>query len=201
MKRLAFSPDGSKLLSAGPDGAALVWDLFGRHARKPVAAPDAKAIAGWWETLALDDAMLADPVMRAMAAHPDAALKLLREKLPGVVVEPAVIDALIVQLGDRDFATREAATKKLMLISAAESKLAVAAEKSESAEVRELAELVLKRLRRINGLQAERAIEVLEWIGSPESRKFLEELTSGTADARLKKAVEGAIARLKVAVK
>jgi RNA polymerase sigma factor (sigma-70 family) len=30
VQQLAFSPDGSRLLSAGPDGSALIWDLRGR---------------------------------------------------------------------------------------------------------------------------------------------------------------------------
>src|SRR5262249_48840874 len=30
VQQLAFSPDGSRLLSAGPDGSALIWDLGGR---------------------------------------------------------------------------------------------------------------------------------------------------------------------------
>lgn len=201
VKRLAYSPDGSKLLSAGPDGSALVWDLFDRHSLKPTDAPGGKAVAAWWESLASDEAAPAGIAMRAMAARPVEALKLLRATLPGPVVEPAVIDALIVRLGDRDFATREAATKELLLIGAAEPKLAAAAEKSESAEVRERAELVLKRLRRTGGLQAERAVEVLEWIGTSETRKFLEELASGAPDPRIKKDASNAVARRKAAAR
>ncbi len=201
VKRLAFSPDGSKLLSAGPDGSALVWDLFGRHSRKPVDAPDAIAVAAWWESLASEEAAAADLAMRTMAARPAGSLKLLWEKLPGPVVEPEVIDALIVRLGDRDFATREAATKKLLLIGAAETKLAVAAEKSESPEVRERVETVLKRLRRTGGLQAERAVEVLEWIDTSESRKFLEQLARGASDPRIKKDASDAVARRKAAAR
>ncbi len=197
VKRLAFSPDGSKLLSTGPDGAALVWDLFGRHSRKPADPPDAKAVAAWWDDLAVEEGGSADRVMRAMAGRPAEAVKLLREKLPAPVVEPAAIDALIEQLGDRDFATREAATKALSQIAAAEKKLATAAEKSGSAEVRQRAEGVLKKLRRAGGLQAERAVEVLEWIGTPDAKALLKALAGGVPEAPLTRDAAEAANRLK----
>jgi dipeptidyl aminopeptidase/acylaminoacyl peptidase len=87
VKRLTFSPDGSKLLSAGPDGAALVWDLFGRSA-EPVAAPDATTVTGWWDALDHKDAAVAVKAMRVMTASPAEAVKLLAEKLPAEKVEP-----------------------------------------------------------------------------------------------------------------
>jgi RNA polymerase sigma factor (sigma-70 family) len=184
VKRLAFSPDGSKLLSTGPDGAALVWDVFDRHAKKPTDKPDAKTVAGWWDALGAEDAATADRALRAMAAHPTEAVKLLSGKLPEKAVEPAAIDKLIGQLGDRDFATREAATKALAEVGAALDKLEAAAEKSESAEVRERAERLLGRLRRVGPLRAERAVEALERIGSTDARKVLEALAGGSPDAK-----------------
>ena len=197
VKRIAFSPDGSRLLSAGPDGSALVWDLFGRQNRKPVEPADAKIVAGWWNSLASEEAATADAAMRALATHPADALKLLREKLRGSMVEPAVLDRLIADLGDANFATREAATKQLMTLGAAAAKLTAVAETSGSSEVRERAEKILKRLNRTAGLADSRAIEVLEWLGDAESQKFLAELAGAKPETALQKNAAAALKRLK----
>ena len=196
VKRLAFSPDGSKLLSTGPDGSALVWDLFGRSARKPAAQPDPKTVTSWWGELGSHDAEVADNTMRAMASRPADALKLLREKLASPAVDEKAIDALIVQLGDRDFATREAATKSLLQIPAAEKKLAAVVDASDSVEVRNRAELVLNQLRRSAGLPWDRAIEVLTWIGTAEAKKLLADLAKGS-DERLARDAADALQRSK----
>ncbi len=185
VKRLAFSPDGSQLLSTGPDGSALVWDLYGRHAAKPTAAANEKDIAGWWEALDAPDAATAEPALRAMVAHSAEALKLLREKIPGAVVDPATIDAWIAKLGDGDFVTREAASRALSLIASADKKLEAAAAKSDSAEVRERADTILKKLRRVAGVREARAVEALTRIGTPEAKSLLATLAKGPPDARL----------------
>ncbi len=197
VKRLAFSPDGSKLLSTGPDGSALVWDLFDRYTRKPTAPLDANTVTSWWEELASADAGTADRAMRAMASRPVEAIKLLREKLTHPVVGAAAIDALIVQLDDRDFATREAATKTLTQIPAAEKKLAAIIDVSESAEVRDRADRILNTLRRSVWLQRERAIEVLTWIGNAEAKKLLMDLAKTTADVRLSRDAKDSLQRLR----
>ncbi len=197
VKRLAFSPDGSKLLSTGPDGSALVWDLFDRYTRKPTAQLDANTVTSWWEELASADAGTADRAMRAMASRPVEAIKLLREKLTHPVVGAAAIDAPIVQLDDRDFATREAATKTLTQIPAAEKKLAAIIDVSESAEVRDRADRILNTLRRSVWLQRERAIEVLTWIGNAEAKKLLMDLAKTTADVRLSRDAKDSLQRLR----
>jgi hypothetical protein len=198
VKRLTFSPDGSRLLSTGPDGSALVWDVFGRPG-KAVAPPDAKAVAGWWDGLTAADAGAADKTMRAMTAAPTEAVKELAERLNAPAVEVAVIDQLIKELGDADFATREAATKKLGDIPSALDKLDRAAAKGESAEVRARAEQVADRLRTVGPLRAERAVEVLERTGTADAKKLLEKLAGAKDDKPLGEDAKAALGRLKAA--
>lgn len=196
VKRLAFSPDGSKLLSTGPDGAALVWDVFDRSPR-PFAEPDDKAISAWWGELAASEATEAEKAMRLMTCVPAVAVKFLTAKLTEPPVEPEVIDKLIAELGDPDFKTREAATRKLGGISSAVDKLEKAAEKSESAEVRERAEKLVAGLRILGPLRAERAVEVLERIGNADAKKLLETLAGGKDDTSLSADTKAALGRLK----
>ena len=40
--RLVFSPDGSRLLSAGPDGSALIWDVHSRPAGQRATTGDTR---------------------------------------------------------------------------------------------------------------------------------------------------------------
>lgn len=117
VQRLAFSPDGSKLLSAGPDGSALVWDVFDRTAKPPA---DAKP-SDWWGALADADAGKADLAMRAMAVAAAEAVKLLADKLPG---------------------------------------------------------------EKVTSLRTDRAVEVLERIGSDDAKKLLEEVGENNPDAK-----------------
>ena len=172
-----------------------MWDLFGRYSRKPTPQPDPKTVASWWDELGSLDASMADKTMRTMASRPAEAIQLLQEKLASPVVNAAAIDALILQLGDRDFATREAATKSLLQIPAAEKKLAAVADASDSVEVRNRAELVLDKLRRSAGLPWDRAIEVLIWIGTAEAKKLLADLAKGP-DERLGRDAADALQRL-----
>ena len=134
--------------------------------------------------------------MRAMASRPAEAIQLLKEKLSSPVVGAAAIDALITELGDRDFATREAASKALLQIPAAETKLAAVFDASDSVEVRNRAELVLNHLRRSTGLSGDRAMEVLTWIGTVEAKKLLADLAKGP-DERLRRDATKTLQRLK----
>jgi hypothetical protein len=45
-------------------------------------------------------------------------------------------------------------------------------------------------------LQALRALQVLEWMGTPEAKQFLEKLARGSEGARLTREAQAALARL-----
>src|SRR5262249_46836833 len=113
----------------------------------------------------------------------------------------ARVKALIADLDKDDFATRERATTDLR-----EQGPAVAAALREvvarptSAEARRRAQGMLQDME--NGvlppreLRALRAVEVLEWIATPEARARLLELTKGAPDARLTREAAAACKRL-----
>jgi hypothetical protein len=196
VRRLVFAPDGSRLLSAGPDGSALVWDVFGRPARRPAAAPPAGQVAGWWDRLADTDAGKAYAAMREMADHPKAAVALLREKLrPVKPVEPGRLDALVAGLDAPGFQDREAASRDLVaLADAAEPRLRRLLRQSAALEVRRRAEDALDRIEG-GRLRAERAVEVLEMIGDGAARALLRDLAGGMSGAARTADAAGALAR------
>src|SRR5262249_16583945 len=82
--QLLFSPDGRRRLSTGPEGSALVWDVRGRRPGQPASPPSPAQVARWWALLDDPSARKAYRAMQEMAAHPKAALALLREKLKPV---------------------------------------------------------------------------------------------------------------------
>ncbi len=189
---LVFSPDGRRLLSAGPAGAALVWDVRGTWPGKPAAR-----VARWWVELADPSAEKAYRTMQEMAAHPRAALKLLREKLkPVEPVQADRLERLLADLGADEFGEREKASRELVaLADAAEPVLRAALEKGTDLEVKWRAKDALGRIE-AGRLRPERAVEVLERIGGAEAVKLLGELARGLHGAALTADAAGARARL-----
>jgi RNA polymerase sigma factor (sigma-70 family) len=195
--QLVFSPDGRRLLSAGPDGSALVWDVRGARPGKPASSPSAAAVAGWWVQLGKPAAARAYGLMQEMTAHPKAALALLREKLkPIKAVKAARLEALLANLGADDFKEREKASQELVaLAAAAEPALRAALAKNPDLEVKRRVQDALKQVE-AGRLRPERAVEVLEMIADPGARKLLDELAGGLHGAALTVDAAGAAARI-----
>lgn len=78
---LGFTPDGTKLLTAGGDHTVLVWDMRLAHVPLPDALKKETDAAKLWKMLATGKADAAYLAMARLAREPDAAVKLLRMKL------------------------------------------------------------------------------------------------------------------------
>jgi WD40 repeat protein len=203
IRHLAFTPDGRRLISGSDDTTALVWDMEALPA--PVvreAKRTAKELEALWERLA-GDAEDADEAMRGLAASPARAAELLGRSLkPAEKTGPEQIARLVRDLDSDSFAERERASAALAELGEdAADALRAALDRNPSAEVRRRAEELLERLRdqaqppeRLRGL---RAVQVLEWIGTPEARRALEALADGAPDAELTRAAKAALACLK----
>ena len=177
---LHFMPDGRRLGSASADGTALVWDLTREPAGKP--------IVDLWAMLALADPQRADPALWALMAKPREAIAWFQDHLQPASVDSARITELIAELDHKQFARREAAMKELREM----GEPALVAIKhafghAASAEARRRLETLVQNFRVPSPigaeLQALRAIEVLGHINTPESRKLLERLATGSPDA------------------
>ncbi len=200
---LAFTPGGHRLISGSQDTTALVWDL------QALAAPavqeakrTAKELDVLWGQLT-GGAEEADPAMRELAASPAQAAELMGRSLkPAEKVQTEQIARWVRDLDNDAFAERERASAALAELGeeAAEALRAVL-EGKPSLEVRRRAEALLNRLKdkgpspeRLRGL---RAVQVLEWIGTPAARRALEAVAAGVPDAELTRAAAAALARLK----
>jgi RNA polymerase sigma factor (sigma-70 family) len=196
--RLAFTPDGRRLVSAHDDGTALVWDV---SLKAPPGADAAKA----WAALASDDAAVARRAMASLVAHPAIAIEQLGEKLKPVPM-PADQRSTATVIADLDaaaFAVREAASKELLRRVAADYYgLSAALEKASSEEVRRRLGEVLRSAPspwpklEADDLRRVRAVAVLEAVGTPEARRLLRTLADGDPYAPLTREARGALGRL-----
>ncbi len=170
---LAFSPDGRQLAAKSSDDA-LLWDVAGTLL--PGSAPDAARRDKLWADLAGDTAA-AFTAVRILARYPEVALKLLEAKIDDRKRLPADrVAKLLTGLGDRDFDTREAASAELLanlddVLPAVRARLARPCAAEEQRRLNRLvaaaAEPTADRLR------LTRAVEAVEWIGTPSARETL----------------------------
>jgi hypothetical protein len=200
---LAFTPDGRRLVSTSWDLTGLVWDVSlaaGRAGPKPTPADFDRL----WADLAKPEWDLAGPALATLAAYPDAAVDLLRDRLrPADRPTPdvAVIDRLVSQLDDATFAERERATAELRRIGPeAVPHLRRQVSEAPTLEVRLRLEKLVKDLVVMalppDRLRELRAVELLEQTGTPAARERLKALAGGTPDAALTRAASAALQRL-----
>ena len=191
----------TRVITASEDGTGLVWDLTAPAAVRPQSS---ETPAQLWAALAGVNAVEAHKAVWELVDRPAEAVTLLREKLkPARPADEATVKALIAKLDAPDFVDRESATKTLQSFGAAAAPALRAALKGDpSAEQADR----IKRLLAVtnapivpagDSLREVRAVAILEWIGSADARKVLEELAGGTPDARLTREATAAIARLK----
>jgi WD40 repeat protein len=192
---LAFGPDG-RLFTGGLDTVVLGWDV------RPPRDAARGTLAEAWEGLTDADGKAAFQAQGRFLAEPAKAVEWFTARVPAVSPpDLARVKALIADLDNEDFATRERATSDLKEhgpVAAAALREVVA--KSSSAEARRRAEGLLREME--NGvlppreLRALRAVEVLEWIATPEARARLLELAKGAPDARLTREAAATCKRL-----
>lgn len=177
-RRHAISPDGQRLVLGHLDTTFTAWDwpdLLASATRSdgPLPAPEAL-----WDSLASTDARSAVMAVQQLVDHPNVAIPLLRERVAATSAQS--IQALVNQLGNEDFASREKATRALASIGEdARAPLRTAASESASQEARNRASRLLRSMKVHKDrpsdatLRAIRAVEVLERIGSPEAKGLL----------------------------
>jgi WD40 repeat protein len=192
---LAFGPDG-RLFTGGLDTVILGWDV------RPPRDPARGTLAGAWKALAAPDGKAAFQAQGRFLAEPGKAVEWLAAQVaPAAGPDPDRVKALIADLDSEEFAARERATAALKEHgAAAAAALREVVAKSATAEARRRAEELLKEI--ANGvippdeLRGLRAVEVLEWVATPEARTHLRKLAKGAADGRLTRDAAAACERL-----
>jgi WD40 repeat protein len=182
---LAFSPDGRLLAASSAEAPVYVWDVTGAYG-PALPAPAAAELGRCWDVLMSPDAEAAFRAARRLARAPGAAVPFLRGRLkPVPPVPPERLRRLLAELDGADFAARRRAAAELEeLADAAASELRQALAAAPSAELRRALKAALGGLGTAR-LRALRAVEALEWMGTPEAARLLDELAHGAPGATL----------------
>jgi WD40 repeat protein len=200
---VAFAPDGKTLATASEDSTVLVWsvdELLQGDKQEPKQLP--KDLNKLWELLASDDAMAAFKAMGAMARMPKETAAFLKDKLkPVPPADPKVLEQLITDLNSPTYAVRQKATAELeKMADLAGQALRDQLKGKPSLEMRKRIEALLDKLdgpvTQPELLRSLRTVELLELIGTPESRAVLEPITKGAPGHRLTEAAQDSVKRL-----
>ena len=197
---IALSPDGKRCFSGGKDATILIWDMLGAAggARPKPFAPMREAL---WADLGSSDARRGFRALRELAAAPEPAVALLRDRLSSSPqADPQRLARLLEELDDQRFAVRKRATEELERLGCeAEPALRKKLAERPSAEaLRRITAILTNLEQRVSGnsLRLLRGLEALEGIGTPEARQALEKLATGPADAWLTQEATASLARL-----
>jgi RNA polymerase sigma factor (sigma-70 family) len=193
---LCFSDNGRRLVTAGNDTTALLWDLGAR----PTAGSEADRLAAW-NDLAGADAERAYRAVRLLAASPDFIGTRVK---PAPLPDPARVAGLIADLGSDDFTTRDRANSELARLGDAAMPACRKALARESIleKRRRLEALIDKQARGAwdfdpERLRTVRALEALELSRTGEARRILERLAASGVGTWLADEASAALRRLR----
>jgi len=155
----------------------------------------------WWADLRSTDGILAYRAMGKLRTASAKAVPFLGEQLrPIAGVPPEQITKLVADLGSEKFPQRDKAQRELQeLKDLAEGELQKVLSAAPNLEVRLRIERLLDKLdiiERPDLLQALRAIEVLESIGTPEAQQVLRGLAGGATGAQQTREATASLQRL-----
>lgn len=175
-----FSPDGSRLLTAGFDGTALIWKTDRPRWKQPVEAIDG-APADPWAALSEEPAV-ASKAAALLVRDPARTVREVDARIPAPqALSDEEVRRRIADLDSEDVAVRSAAADRLAKAGAAvEPQLSEALRTATSPEAKAHLQDLLKRFRMTVPVEAKealfqlRVVRVLEWIGTREARAAVE---------------------------
>jgi WD40 repeat protein len=201
IRTLAFSPDGKFLVSGSEDTTILVWSLASLQRPRPFSSDlDANDLESRWADLADTDAARGYMSLSVLVSVPRQSVAFLTNRLKAVApVDSGHIERLVKDLDSERFTVRDQASKELEKQGElAEPALRKLLADSATLEAQRRAQRLLDKLTITSDrLQALRAIEALEYMGTPAAQALLDTLSRGAREAQVTRDAEAALKRLK----
>jgi len=202
-RTVCFSPDSTLLASAGEDTSALVWEIPGYITTKKKGLA-AEELAARWSDLVGEDAGRAATAIWTLVGIPQQTVPFLSGHLrPVPAIDPQELSRLITELESNSPAIRKQAASKLEQAGeAAAPALREALKSTNSPIARRQIGLLLEEADPVafattnEKLRVNRALEILEHIGTPQARATLATLASGAPKAAQTQEAQAAIKRL-----
>jgi hypothetical protein len=199
-RALSFSPDCRCIAAAGLEDIVLVWDLTCSVQQRPVQRPELTPVqlAAVWSDLIGEDAPKAHRAIWSLVATPTQALPLLKKHLRPAQVDSKKALQLIERLDDERFAVRKKAEEELekMGQSAVPALRQKVGERASTELQRKIERLLQKLEASEQNDRPDRAIAVLEYLGTADAKDLLKSLASGSPEALLTKHANAALGRL-----
>lgn len=178
VSKIAPHPDGRRFATESATDGVLLWDSLS----SPAAWP--KEADALWAALG-GEAAPAHAAIRTLVANPAKAIPLLKAKMDEVKPLPAErIAALVARLGDKEFATRDAATKELLehLDDAKPALKTLVADAAANAEAKARAAKLLTQVppNAPGRLRVLRAVEAAELVATADAIFLLRAWSAGT---------------------
>jgi hypothetical protein len=201
---LAFAPETRHLVSGSEDTSLLIWDVYAPPVpHKEEAAPlSSRALLSAWQDLSVRTGPAPAQALSTLMQAGDAAVALLQKQLSPVVgPSEQQLQGWIKDLGHAKYAVREKAVQELQqLRELAIPALQEALQDNPTLEVHVRLERLLQAAdpaRLSPGrLQARRALEVLERLGTAQACQLLRRLADGAPEAQLTREARGSLDRM-----
>jgi hypothetical protein len=202
---LAFSASSGRLFSGSEDTTVLVTDVSGLAAwPRGSATPTRRQLGAWWERLGSPNGATAQSALTRLLGAPEEAVRDLEKRLrPTPALADAEVRRLIEQLGSDDFGRREGAGAQLLAQGPrAAPLLAQVLKERPGIEAQRRIERLLAAARgdvlHPQHLRELRALEVLEYLGTPRARRLLEKLARGGAGSVQTEEARACLERLRL---
>lgn len=193
---LAFGSDGRTVSSFAQDGQGYLWNLMPKF-----TAGQPGRLVELWEALGTLEPVEAYGAQWRIIAEAEKSVEFLRGRLkPAPIADAGKVQKWIVDISNKSFAVRDAASKELLnLGDQVQASIREALKDDVPLESRRRLKQIAETIDAIPGpevLQTSRAIVVLERIGSPDARGILESLARGAPGARATEEAAAALKRL-----
>ncbi len=200
---LAASRDGRRLIAGGSGINALIWDISLAGTAPAGLAPTPDEQAKLWGAMLDTNSETSLPAMRRLAAHPDIAVALIRGAVKPVTSAPsnALLDRLVLELGNEKFPVRETAYRQLDELG--EGAVVGLKARLANAVTAEARTRLMRLLAKHDSLaptpemvREARTFEILEQLNSPAALALLKELAAGASNARRTRSAANVLQRV-----